>query len=398
MNQKTIADFIGLLKSAVESKPYHGGNINWRELLRLSKFHHVDNLIFEAISMLPEAEKPSEQALAGLEQDSMTQVIQDANQISEAEELMDALEQNKIPAIMLKGWIMKDLYPRTDLRTRADTDIFIHTSDEKKIDQMIRNRGFKTIAFGGKKDNVYCKEPFVTFEMHKNLFEYEDDWNEVINNKYGRQYIWKRIEKLDGYHYINRMDKEFYYVYMVAHMAKHLKDDGGIGVRAFMDLWIYRKAYAGSLNMDVMGSDFEALGLTTFAEKAYTLACCWFDGDKINYPDESYLKFAEYIMDCGAYGNSDNFVMNNEAMRGDKKPSSKGYIFRRAFPPRESMEKRYPALKKHPVRLPYYWAKRLWYSGVHRRTEIKGEIESAKHIDYDKVNTIHEMYQEWGLL
>ena len=62
------------------------------------------------------------------------------------------------------------------------------------------------------------------------------------------------------------------------------------------------------------------------------------------------------------------------------------------------METRYPALKKHPAALPYYWAKRLWYSGTRRRKEIKGEIESAKNIDYDKVNEIHEMYKEWGLL
>ena len=221
--QKTIADFVGLLKSAVEGKPYHGSRINWREILRLSSFHRVDNLIFEAISMLPDEEKPSGKVLAELEQDSITQVIQDTNQISETEELMTEFEQHHIHAIMLKGWIMKELYPRTALRHRADTDIFVHASDEKTIHQIILNHEFRTVAYGGKKDNVYSKEPFVTLEMHKNLFEYEDDWNEVINNKYGHQYIWKRIEKLGNYHYVHKMDKELYYVYMVAHMAKHLK-------------------------------------------------------------------------------------------------------------------------------------------------------------------------------
>ena len=398
MLQKAIADFVGLLKSAVEGKPYHGSQINWREILRLSTSHRVDNLIFEAVSMLPDEEKPTEKVLGRLEQDSITQVIQDANQISETEELMEEFERQQIYAIMLKGWIMKELYPRTDLRSRADTDIFIHASDEKTIHQIILNHGFKTVAYGGKKDNVYSKEPFVTLEMHKNLFEYEDDWNEVINNKYGHQYIWKRIEKLGNYHYVHKMDKELYYVYMVAHMAKHLKDDGGIGVRAFMDLWIYRKAFADKLDMERINEDFAAFGLTTFAERAFQLALSWFDEDKIKYPDESYEKFAEYIMSCGAYGNSDNFVVNNEVMRSEKKPGTVGYVLRRAFPTKCSMETRYPALKKHPAALPYYWAKRLWYSGTRRRKEIKGEIESAKHIDYNKVNEIHEMYKEWGLL
>ena len=398
MQQKIIADFVGLLKSAVESKPYHGSDFNWKELLRYSKRHHVDNLIFEAISLLPDEQKPSQDILNQLEQDSITQAIQDANQISEVEDLIAEFEAQRIPAIMLKGWVMKELYPRTDLRSRADTDIFIRTADEEIVHQIILSHDFETVTYGGKKDNVYSKEPFVTLEMHKNLFMYEDDWNEVINNKYGRQYIWKRIEKLDGCRYVSRMDREFYYVYMVAHMAKHLKDDGGIGVRAFMDLWIYRRAYADKLNADIMREDFEALGLTAFAERAYTLACCWFDGEEVVYPDESYAMFAEYIMDCGAYGNSDHFVMNNEVMRDVKKPSSVGYVLKRAFPSKSSMEKRYPVLKKHPAMLPICWAKRLWYSGTKRRAEVKGEIESAKHIDYDIVNEIHKMYQEWGLL
>ncbi|MCH5303791.1 MAG: nucleotidyltransferase family protein, partial [Ruminococcus sp.] len=121
MYRKVTADFVGLLKSAIESQPYQGSNIDWTEVLRLSRFHHVDNLIFEAISMLPEDKKPAEKELFRLRKASMTQVIQDANQISEVEGLIAELEQKNIPAIMLKGWIMKDLYPRTDLRHRADT-------------------------------------------------------------------------------------------------------------------------------------------------------------------------------------------------------------------------------------------------------------------------------------
>ena len=397
MKQKTIADFVGLLKSAVEATPYQGTGIDWPEILRLSEFHCVDNLIYEAVSMLPEDSRPSPESIARLEQSSITNAIQDANQISEVEELIAEFDEKQIPAIMLKGWIMKDLYPRTDLRSRADTDIFIRTTDEERVHKIILSHGYKTVTYGGKKDNVYSKEPFVTLEMHKNLFMYEDDWNEVVNDAERRQYIWSRTEKLEGYQYVRKMDKELYYVYMVAHMAKHLKDDGGIGVRAFMDLWIYLKAYADCLDTGRMNEDFAALGLTTFAEKAYTLACSWFDGDEIAYPDESYAKFAEYIMTCGAYGNSDNFVMNNEAMREAKKPGSAGYIIKRAFPPKNSMEKRYPVLKKHPILLPICWARRLWYSATKRRAEVKGEIASAKHVDYNKLHSIHKMYQEWGL-
>ena len=266
MRQKDIADFVGLLKSAVTEKPYQGSDIRWTEMIRLSEFHRVINLILEAAVMMPEEQQPTREVLARLKENSIATVMQDANQISEVNSLISEFEAKKISAIMLKGWIMKELYPRTDLRSRADTDIFIRTADEEKIHKIILSHGFKTVSYGGKKDNVYSKEPFQTLEMHKNLFMYEDNWNEVINNKPGRQYIWNRTEKLDGREYVSQMDREFFYVYMVAHMAKHLKDDGGIGVRAFLDLWIYRNAYKDSLDMEITRDDFESLDLTTFAE------------------------------------------------------------------------------------------------------------------------------------
>ena len=396
--QKTIADFVGLLKSAVEGKPYHGSQINWREILRLSASHRVDNLIFEAISMLPDEEKPSEKVLAGLEQDSITQVIQDANQISEVEKLIDEFEAQCIPAIMLKGWIMKDLYPRTDMRIRADTDFFIHSEDEKRIHKIIMSHGYTNDGFGEKKDTVYYKEPFITLEVHKSLFMYEDDWNKVFSDAGGSMYIWDRVEKLDGYQYIYRMDVDMFYVYHIAHMVKHLvSGGGGIGVKSIMDLWLYRKANEKQMDFDRINEDLSWLGLVQFADTVYDLACSWFFDEKIIYTNDNIRQFGEYIIDCGAYGHSDNFVANNEAMRDAKNPTRIGYLRRRAFPSKTSMEKRFPKIKQHPVMLPYYWAKRLWRDGVRRKKEVMGEVNSAWNVDYQRVERVHKMYEKWGI-
>ena len=398
MNQKIIADFIGLLKYALELVPFHSENIQWNRIIHLAKAHHVEVMLYEAASKLPDGMKPSSAALQMLEQEAMTFIIQDANQISEVETLMSAFDKHGLSAIMLKGWIMKDLYPRTDLRSRADTDIFIHSQDELKIHEIIMNHGYKTNGFGEKKDTVYSKVPFITLEMHKNLFMYEDDWNKIFNDASSSLFIWNRTKKLDGYNNIYKMDADMYYVYHIAHMVKHLvSGGGGIGIKAILDLWLFRSANEEQMDFARIDADLKTLSLTRFAKTVYELACSWFSGKEINYSNDSIREFGEYIFDCGAYGHSDNFVANNEAMRETKKPTRIGYIRRRAFPSKSSMEKRFPKIKQHPVMLPYYWAKRLWRDGMRRKKDVMGEVNSAWNVDYGRVEQIHKLYDKWGI-
>ena len=61
------------------------------------------------------------------------------------------------------------------------------------------------------------------------------------------------------------------------------------------------------------------------------------------------------------------------------------------------MEKRFHIIKTYPVTLPYYWAKRLWRDGLRRKKEVMGEVNSAWNVDYDKIESIHSLYREWGV-
>ena len=227
---------------------------------------------------------------------------------------------------------------------------------------------------------------------------YEYEWNRLFNDPNGQMYIWKRTITLDEYQNISAMDVDMYYVYHLAHMVKHLiSGGGGIGIKSIMDLWLFRTANESKMSFERISSDLVSLGLTDFEKTVLSLAKAWFSEDEIAYPNDSIRQFGEYIIDCGAYGHSDNFVANNEAMRNAKKPTRIGYIARRAFPSKSSMEKRLPKIKEHPATLPYYWAKRLWRDGVRRKKEVMGEVSSAWNVDYNRVENIHKKYNEWGI-
>ncbi len=363
---------------------------DWKKLIDLARFNDLQNLVAEAA---PQADYFPGEIAESLRNVQITTLLKDANQEAEVYEVIRLFEKSGIKAVLLKGWYLKRLYPRMDLRTMADTDIFIRQSDELRVHEILKNRGYECYSIGNKKDNAYTKAPFMTLEIHKNLFFYEDDWNLKFNSSYSNMYIWKRLVKLDGYEHIYRMDDELFFVYMIAHTAKHLIDDGGIGVKAFLDIWIYRRCKP-ELNYDIIFRDFESLNLLTFAKKAISLSEYWFDKKPVSPEIEA---FGDYILKCGVYGNSSFFVINNEVMRDGKSRGNWSYAFKRAFPNMESMKVRYPQLEKKPWLLPVCYTKRLWYSITHRKDAIKGEINSAGNIDYEQARQIRDLYKKIGL-
>lgn len=364
---------------------------NFEELVKLANSHLVQNLVAE---VLPTASNVPSSVVADLSEKQTLLVIKDANQESEVLHLMKLFEENEIPVVMLKGWVMKKLYPRSDMRSMADTDIFIRQSDEQKVHDIIKSQGYSVVAFGGKKDNVYNKKPFVILEVHKNLFMFEDSWNEFFNSADSRMCIWNRIEKISGYDYVYKMDNELFFVYMIAHIAKHLLDDGGIGVKAILDVWMFMKE-TPELDLQIAFRDLEKLQLKDFANSVIELTRFWFD--KKENVSKTTEEFGDYIFKCGVYGNSKILVATKEGIMNSDNPSQLKYVLRRAFPTVDEMKVRFPQLNKRIWLLPFLYTKRLWYSLRYRTALVKKEIRSAGEVDYSEVKRIQRLYNDIGL-
>ncbi|MBQ2971219.1 MAG: nucleotidyltransferase family protein [Ruminococcus sp.] len=366
-------------------------NIDFEQVAKLARFHGVQGLLFEAMKNAKDAPKTIFESLS---QEQMLMLVKDANQEVEALRLMRLFEQREIPVVMLKGWHMKKFYPRPDMRLMADIDMFIREDNEQEIHSFLRNEEYSVVAFGGKKDNIYNKKPFIILEMHKNLFMFEDEWNEFFSNEDSQMYIWNRVEKVEGFDYIYRMDDELFFTYMIAHIAKHLVDDGGIGVKAFLDVWLFLEK-SENLDLDVAFRDLSNLGLQDFAKKVIKLTGFWFGAESVD--DKTIEEFGDYIISCGIYGNSKVMVATKEGIMASENPSTLKYLFRRAFPTVKAMKIRYPQLKEHILLLPFLYIKRLTYSLIKRTDSVKGEIIKAGEVDYDEVKRIHRLYQNIGL-
>ena len=109
--------------------------------------------------------------------------------------ILDKFEDEKIDALILKGAVIKKLYPKMELRTMGDTDMIVKEEDYPKVKEIFEGFSYyeEMDAHGNpqfKKENNY------KFEVFFSLKTIDKVW-EIVENIEGRNYIYK-LECVQG--------------------------------------------------------------------------------------------------------------------------------------------------------------------------------------------------------
>ena len=164
------------------------------------------------------------------------------------------------------------------------------------------------------------------------------------------QSVWENVTLHEKSEYWYEMTDAYFYFYHIAHMAKHF-ENGGCGIRPFIDLWILDHIQ----DIDLIARD-ELLsqgGLQKFTNASRTLSEVWLGGKE---PDELSLQMQEFLLHGGVYGSTDNRV----ALQQKKKGGRIGYVLSRIFVPYAKLKRYYPVLEKHRWLMPLMQIRR-WF-------------------------------------
>lgn len=387
---KQIRNFLHLILGTLENNRLPELKIpDWELLFRLSKLHNVMSMGYEVMERIP-AEKQPDQELRNrwkYENDQCT--FQCMYQQAALEELKETFEREEIPVILLKGAVLREYYPREDLRTMADLDVLIHQKDIKRIRSLLPLLGYQPEYVDTRNEDVYTKDGCVTLEVHRELFWKQDEWNEYF------RHVWDRTEKLPGYNWIQIMNPTDFYVHLLGHMIHHMQN-GGIGIKAFLDLKIFRERNKEKLEKKECKELLKEFHLEKLDENLGKLFRVWED-ESVN--DPLMEQWTEFIINSGAYGDVGNFIITNPAFEKCLKYEGKGfrwrYIWRRLFPTYEEMHNMYPKMKKYSYF--FYGIKRIYKNGILRAGIIKKEVETVKKLETDKVTQLQRLYRELGI-
>lgn len=254
------------------------------------------------------------------------------------ESLAQAFKKHDIHFCFLKGYELKQLYRKPEMRPMADCDILISPHDYKKAMQVMKDENF-VFFHKSNHDTSWIKDKKVLVELHNRL-------NDPFFEK--ECAILDNVEK---YVCDDRLCPEFSFIYQIEHFSKHAFTGSAL-LKHMLDIYLYLNNHK-NMDMSFVENELNKLKLSDFYRTVCRTLSVWFDGE---ISDESTDKLTDLIFISRAerkvrykiseYINEDNSAKANTWLK-------------RLFLPYRHMKLHYPTLEKYPILLPAFWIIRL---------------------------------------
>lgn len=396
MDKKQIWNFIHFIRLPLGNEQADMNRItdpDWELMYRLSVKHNMSSLGYEAARIMQKAgaKIPSELLQKWKlrnDQSTMQCLYQQAAQ----EEMADAFDEADVPVIFLKGAILREWYPAPELRSMSDIDVLIHEEDAEKARKIMQKLAYTSTDVESRNEDIYHRDSVVTVEIHRQLFWKKDKWNAYFRGAWDRKKLCV-INERNMY----MLSTEDFYLHLLGHLVHHM-ENGGLGVKAFVDLDIFRKKNSADLRAEKMQKLLEQFGFVRLEESLERLFSVW-NGER--GVDEFAEEWTEFIIMSGVYGNTDNFIIRNPALNSRSSAGGRmqklGYVFRRLFPKYEEMCHMYPAVRKKWYMYPVYWGIRLVRNGLMRHRIIRKEVQKIRSLDREKIRKLNDLYEKIGI-
>ena len=270
---KTGEDMLYLITCALHNQTPDKDKVckmNLTALYRYAKRHTLAAITYDALELLESSIGDGPRALA--KDDTVVSVLTKWKETRDKalrknlmldaarKKLFQYMDAEHIWYMPLKGAILKDLYPRQEMRQMADNDILFDSTYEAAVKDYFVREGYEVISYAKGNHDVYEKEPVYNFEMHTSLF------GEAHNGVWAEYYkdIQSKLKKSDNHFQYSFTDEDFY-IYFIVHAFKHF-DGCGTGIRYFVDSYVYQNTK--NLNWSYIERELDKLGVLAF-EKTF---------------------------------------------------------------------------------------------------------------------------------
>lgn len=364
-------------------------DIDFDALVNLAEFHSVENIIYKAVSIMDDVDM---NVLERLGERYNYNILMEAKQEYYLDRIEQLCKKNSIRYCVLKGHVIKALYPSAELRQSGDIDLLINEKDSLKMKKILEEDGFKTLEYSPDRvhDN-YVIDGNIMLEIHRCLLSKEyKGYNECIR-------IAQSLVDVDEAGCECVMTHEDYYVFMIIHIAKHMQYCG-VGIRMILDVWVYRYNYLDSMDWSLIEQSLKKADLYLFNNKILQLCDYWFEGKTA---DETILRLSSYILSSGNFGTYRQMIsqemVNNSLGTSNKRISQIILYSKIFFLPYREMRKRYCILEKMPIMLPMLWIYRALKTAFFDKEKSKKIREKYDGYDYDEGNYYIQLKKEIGL-
>ncbi len=309
-------------------------------------------------------------------------------QIQCSNELIAEFESQGIEYMPLKGLILRDMFPKPEMRTMTDADILIRDEQYEKIKPILIEQGYEFVKESGN-EYAWRKQDFY-LELHKYLLKPDhSDYFELVGD--GWKVAEKDADNEFGYH----MKDEDFFVFQVVHFAKHYRGSG-IGFKHMVDMWVYLNNKP-QLDLDYVRTELAKIKLDVFFDNVLKTTHAWFDGAEW---DETVELMTTVIFKSGSFGTNEqlnmSFALKNKGNNNKEKYRPKGF-WKSIFLPYANMCLLFPVLKKVPVLLPVLWIWRIIYTAINRKGAMTRHYNAIKSLSKENISQYEQQLKAVGL-
>ncbi len=362
--------------------------LDYKQFYNLCASHSMSVVVFKALEKVKDKLLP--QFLTALQRSVHRHVMLDVQSEYDINTVLTAFEEKGIKYMPLKGYHLKKLYPSTDMRYASDCDVLIDVDQLKEVRKLVGELGLETKRHDEHHDIVYYPETKTIFELHKTIFV------GPLEQYFGAESKgFERAHLREGYQYFYEMDREIFYISILAHSAYHFAEGAGVGIRHLTDIYLYRKAY--ELNEEYLNTELEKCGLLQFKERFEKVVAYFFEDMEA---DEFTLKLAKHILESSLLANegkkSASDVAAQSGQEDDEKKAKKRSFWRALFPIKEQMKFSYPVLKKHGSLLPIFYFVR-WFHVLFTRPKNIAKLKRMSNIETEELAYMKEIRGGLGI-
>ena len=375
----TEKQFIDLLSNSIRNevckKKYD--NVDWNELINLSRKHKIEGLIYSALNKAELLENIDEDKVKDLKKEVFFTGVTQISNMSKLEKVFNEFSKENVPVIVLKGLVVREYYPQPEQRSMSDADIFVKAKDLNKSKKILIDLGYTEIDAEASHHIKYIKSGYPMIELHWHVMK-RDGFSDELD--LFEDDIWDRtIEvKVKGAKVLS-LGYEDLALHLCMHMAAHLAASG-FGVRQIVDLVLLVEKKGHLIDWTLFINKAEEFGFKKFIIIMFKICNILFSMDipkemavyKID-DEEMFESLISTIFDGGVYGKKDmasNFA-NQVAFnyKGKDSNATIGAIrryFRFIFPSIETMSDKYSYARKIRILTPIAWIHHL-FSGIFRK-------------------------------
>lgn len=344
------------------------------DIFNEAKAHKVDGFIYYYLNKnFLKLNEENKIILNTIKKDVFLESVRQSQHIKIISKVLEEFNKNNIPVIVLKGLVVRYLYPQPDLRTMSDADFLVHSDDLDKSKELLLSLGYVEY----KQDHehgahvIFIKGSTV-IEVHWKLIN-EDYYNgdTSFENSLWENTIKVKVEETETL----SLGLEDLALHLCIHMAVHLACNG-FGIRQLCDLVLVVEKLGNEINWNIFLQKAEEANIKKFSVVIFHICNYMFNMDipiefksDLNIQEKYINLFIDDIFNNGVNGKKDESELFAKEFAFQYKDDERRNIsasrkfIKLMFPPIKEMSEKYNYAKKNKILCIFAWIHHL-FEGV----------------------------------